>query len=124
MNQLEFLVFPSEEKTIFVDDNDGYGGAHHYSVVLSKGFNNNKAEYVNDLVELQFVQKNEDGTIIPGLQSEQLAYILLDRCIKLNAKFPSDQNLKMMYGLNTFIDACEERVEQRMLRGVMGDLKK
>ena len=62
--------------------------------------------------------------MIPGVQSEQLAYVLLDRCIKLNNRFPSSHNEKMISGLYTFIEACEERVQERIDRGVMGQLQK
>ena len=54
---------------------------------------------------------------------EQLAYILLDRAIKLNNRFPSPQNEKQIAGLRMFLEGCEERVRDRMNRGVMGDLK-
>ena len=81
------------------------------------------ADYVDKTVTLQFVHKNEDGTIIPGLQSEQLALILLDRVKKLNAKFPHPTNEKQVAGLQMFLDACKERVQERIDRGVMGELK-
>jgi hypothetical protein len=121
---LEYLIFPSEEKTIVVVSDPDYGGAHRYSMTNSTGFNNGKAEYVTSAQTIQFVQKNEDGTMIPGIQSEQLAYVLLDRCKKLNNRFPSTHNEKMIAGLNIFLDACKERVQERIDRGVMGQLKK
>ena len=124
IKQLEYKVFPSEEKTVFVEDNDEYGGAHYYVTQLSTGFNDGVATYVEDMTSIQFVKKDADGTMIPGVQSEQLAYILLDRCIKLNVKFPSDQNLQMIQGLNMFLNACKSRVQERIDRGVMGQLKK
>lgn len=68
-------------------------------------------------------RKNDDGSVINGVQSEQLAYILLDRAIKLNNRFPSPQNEKQIAGLRMFLEGCEERVRDRMNRGVMGDLK-
>ena len=76
------------------------------------------------MVELTVIQKNDDGSIVPGVQSEQLVYVLLDRHEKLNARFPSAQNEKMIAGLRMFIEACEERVKERIERGVMGELKK
>jgi ribosome assembly protein YihI (activator of Der GTPase) len=88
------------------------------------GFSDGNHKYVDSTQEIQFVQKNLDGTIIPGVQSEQLALILLDRARKLNARFPSVQNGQMIDGLQMFIEACEDRVRERMDRGVMGDLKK
>lgn len=124
MITLDYKVFPSEEKTIFVDPSDEYDGAYCYEVRNSTGFTNGKAQYIEDTQTIQFVQKKEDGTMIPGFQSEQLAYILLDRCVKLNKRFPSDHNAKMIAGLDIFLDACKERVEERVTRGVMGELKK
>lgn len=124
MKEIEGVVYPSEEKTIMVEDDPIYGGAHHYVIKNCKGFNDGKTEYVDSKHSIQFVQKLEDGTVIPGLQSEQLVLVLLDRAIKLNARFPSIQNETMISGLNIFLQACRDRVEDRMNRGVMGDLKK
>jgi len=124
MKQLDFKVFPSEEKTISVEDCVEYGGAHKYTIENSIGFNNGVAEYVDSNQTIQFVQKNADGTMIPGAQSEQLAFVLLDRCVKLNNRFPSNHNEKMIAGLKMFIEACEERVQERINRGVMGQLQK
>lgn len=124
MKVLDYKVFPSEEQTIQVADDPIYGGAHRYRIQHSAGFSDGEAQYVRRETEIQFVQKNDDGTIITGVQSEQLAYILLDRAIKLNNRFPSPQNEKQIAGLRMFIEGCEERVRDRMDRGVMGNLKK
>lgn len=124
MKQLDFKVFPSEEKTVKVQDDAIYGGAHRYELNNSIGFNNGKAEYVGSTQTIQFVQKNDDGSMIPGVQSEQLAYVMLDRTKKLNARFPSSHNEKMIKGLEMFLEACQERVQERINRGVMGQLKR
>lgn len=124
MKQLDFTVFPSKEKTILVEDDPIYGGAHKYGLINSVGFNNGKAEYVESFQTIQFVQKNDDGSMIPGVQSEQLVYVILDRTRKLNERFPSPYNEKMIRGLEMFLAACQERIEDRMNRGVMGKLKK
>lgn len=127
MKKLDFTVFPSTEKTISVEDDAIYGGAHKYEIANCRGFNNGQTEYDDPYYSkhtIRFIQKNDDGSIVPGVQSEQLAYVLLDRAKKLNARFPSAQNEKMIAGLTMFIDACEERVQERMNRGVMGELKK
>lgn len=121
---LDATVFPSEEKTIQVVYDEVYGGAHCYIMRESLGFHNGKAEYIDDAQVIRFVQKTDGGIVIPGLQSEQLVLALLDRTQKLNARFPSDQNEKMMAGLQMFLDACRERVEDRIKRGVMGNLQK
>lgn len=88
------------------------------------GFNDGKTQYTDSEQVIRFVQKNDDGSMIPGLQSEQLVLALLDRHEKLNDRFPSEQNAKMVAGLQMFLDACEERVKSRIERGVMGELKK
>ena len=122
---LDYIVFPSKEQTIFVEDDSLYNGAHRYFVKPCLGFNNGDTEYVQDEeIVIPFIKKDDDGTITAGLQSEQLVYILLDRAIKLNSRFPSAQNEKMIEGLNMFLDACRERIEERINRGVMGELKK
>ena len=56
--------------------------------------------------------------------SEQLALILLDRVKKLNERYPSEQNDKQIEGLTMYLQACKDRVEERINRGVMGELKK
>ena len=118
------IVFPSEENTVSVVPDVDYNGAHRYCFQNSLGFKDGKAEYIPSLQFIQFVQKNEDGTMIPGVQSEQLILAILDRTKKLNAKFPSPENLTMIYGLEMFLEACEKRIRDRMARGVMGGLKK
>lgn len=130
MNKIELQpVFPSNKNTIFAipNGNDPYNGAHKYEIIPCEGFSNGESVYRDDLetIKLQFVQKNDDDdSLIPGLQSEQLVIMLLDRHVKLNNRFPSPQSEKMIQGLQIFLDACKERVQDRIDRGVMGDLKK
>lgn len=121
---IDAVVYPSDERTISVVDDATYGGAHCYVIRECLGFNDGKTQYVETEQVVRFVQKNDDGTMIPGLQSEQLVLALLDRHEKLNARFPSEQNAKMIAGLRMFLEACEDRVKNRMERGVMGELKK
>lgn len=121
---IDAVVYPSEEPTISVVDDETYGGAHCYVIRECLGFNDSETQYVETEQVIRFVRKNDDGTMIPGLQSEQLVLALLDRHEKLNARFPSEQNAKMIAGLRMFLEACEERVKNRMERGVMGELKK
>ena len=121
---IDAVVYPSNEPTISVVDDATYGGAPCYVIRECLGFNDGKTQYIDTEQVVRFVQKNDDGTMIPGLQSEQLVLALLDRHEKLNARFPSEQNAKMIAGLRMFLEACEERVKNRMQRGVMGELKK
>lgn len=123
----DLTVFPSKEETIEVLPNDGYeGGAHRYRAKMSFGYDSKKKKnvYSDKTDTIQFVQKNEDGTIIPGWQSEQLALILLDRVKKLNEKFPSEYSEKQIEGLQMYLEACKARIEDRLERGVFGELKK
>ena len=115
----ELLVYPSLEPTIEVIPDD----AHRYRAQMCAGFVNGKTKYVDATDTIQFVHKHEDGTVTPGWQSEQLALILLDRVKKLNEKFPCEQNAKQVAALEAYLDACKERVEDRINRNVMGDLK-
>jgi hypothetical protein len=122
--ELEKTVFPSEEKTVSVMDCTEYGGAHNYTIKNCLGFNDGKTQYDTTEQIIQFVHKANDGKITPGVQSEQLVIALIDRHEKLNARFPSPQNEKMLAGLKMFLDACQERVQERIDRGVMGNLQK
>lgn len=123
---LDAKVFPSEDCTITVKDDAIYGGAHEYCIIESLGFDpvRHVAIHANTTQVIRFVHKPDDAPMEAGLQSEQLAYVLLDRCQKLNARFPSDHNTKMIAGLEMFLEACRERVQERIDRGVMGQLKK
>lgn len=122
--ELPCNVFPSDEKTIFVNTNDGYGGAHDYIFKVTTGKKNGKTEYLNEYETVQFVQKTDDGTIYAGAQDEQLIYILLDRIKKLNDRFPSVYNDKVIRGLKTALEGFEDRVRDRLDRGVLGKLEK
>lgn len=126
MEQLNFTVFPSEEKTIKVLRDPGYDdGVHDYHVNECVGFDqaSQNHKYVSTRQYIAFVRKDPDGTVRPGLQSEQLALILMDRAEKLNKRFPSKQTARMIDGLSMFLAACRERVQDRMERNVMGEHK-
>lgn len=123
---LDGVVYPSEERTIAVLKDDTYGGAHKYYVTNSLGFEDGKAVYTpGEGQTVQFVMKPVDGSpTIPGMQSEQLVLLLLDRHARLNEAFPSEQYDKMKAGLEMFLEASKERVEARIARDVMGKLEK
>lgn len=122
----DLLVFNSMEPTIEVNPEDGYNGAHRYRARQCVGFDSESQSpaYIYKVDTIQFVQKNEDGTVIPGWQSEQLALILLDRVKKLDEKFPCEANQRQIKALEEYLAACAERVTERINRGVMGELKK
>lgn len=119
----DLTVYPSKTETIEVIPDDGFNGAHRYRARMCAGFVNGKTTYVDATDTIQFVHKHEDGTITPGWQSEQLVLILLDRVKKLNEKFPCEQNAKQVEALEAYLDACKERIDDRINRNVMGDLK-
>lgn len=122
---LKQTVFPSNEKTILVAQDEDYGGAHCYSFINSKGHQNGKPEYdFNGMQTIQFVQKNIDGSMTPGVQSEQLLIALIDRHKKLNDKFPSREGALAITKMEEALHWLEARVKERVSRGVMGDLKK
>jgi len=124
MKELNKTVFPSTERSISVEDDPEYGGAHLYVFQNSRGFNNGIAESDQSTQKIQFVQKNADGTMIPGVQSEQLLIALVDRHKKLNDKFPSREGALAITKMEEALHWLQARVEERISRGVMGNLKK
>lgn len=118
-------VYPSDETSVWMSGpTDEYGGAHHYTIKNSRGFSDGKAQSGDGFQQINFVKKLHDGTMLEGAQSEQLVLILIDRTKKLNSVYPSPQNEKMIHHLQGYLDACKERIDDRINRGVMGDLKK
>lgn len=119
-------VYPSDIRSIAVAPDPDYGGAHRYQFQNSLGFNSKLGlpEIADSFQEIQFVQKNLDGSMTAGLQSEQLLYCLIDRHEKLNAKFPSREGALAITKMQEAIHWLEARVKERMDRQVMGDLKK
>lgn len=125
MKHLEHTVYPSTHRSIAVaNDNDIYGGAHHYILENSTGFAAGETQYGGGTQSLQFVHKSDDGTITPGVLDQQVVIILLDRVGKLNARFPCEENDRMIEGLEQYLAASQQRVQNRINRGVMGELKK
>ena len=117
-------VYPSNVETIeFM--NDDFNGAYRYRIKLSKGYNQTKKrmDYSDKKLVIQFIRKNADGSVIPGLQDEQLILVMMDRLQKLDAKFHSDTVTKKMKALQDYLDACKERIDERLGRGVYGELK-
>lgn len=124
--QVDACVFPSNDKTISVQPDPIYGGAHVYAVQHSLGFNptTQQAETGKGYTILRFVYKPEgDAAMVEGLQSEQLILVVKDRLRKLNNKYPSKHNDKQMAGLDMFLEGCQDRIEERLSAGVMGQLK-
>ena len=117
------VVYPSTINTIKVVDDTKYGGAHNYILQNSKGYNNGVAEYDDSTTEINFIQKNDDGSIIPGVQDEQLILVMLDRAKKLNEVYPSKWNSIKIHALNIALNACKGRVKGRIADGIMGQLK-
>jgi len=119
----DLMVFPSDVPTIGVYQDKDYGGAHQYKIQECAGFSDGKTQYVDSYQVLHFVKKEADGSMTPGLQSEQILLALIDRHKKLNARFPSPFNDDMIAGMENAVDAMVRRVESRIERGVMGELK-
>lgn len=117
-------VFPDTRLTVAVKEDDEYGGAHEYQFQNSKGFNNGKAEYDDSFQRINFVKKESDGSMTPGIQSEQLLIALIDRHKKLNDKYPSREGALAITKMQEALHWLEARVKERIQRGVMGQLKK
>ena len=116
-------VYPSEVESFSVEDDEIYGGAHKYTFKNCLGFSEGETKYENTEQTIQFVKKEGD-TIIPGLQNEQLILAIRDRINKMNDIYPSKFNKIQIEALDMFLMACELRIDDRIERGVMGELKK
>lgn len=117
-------VFPSNEFTVSVKEDDTYGGAHYYEFNNCLGFNNGVTEYTDGKQAIQFIKKEEDGSMTAGIQSEQLLIALIDRHKKLNDKFSSREGALAITKMEEALHWLEARVKERIDRGVMGELKK
>ena len=122
--EINKVVFPSDVKSIGVKPDEDYGGAHEYVFIESLGHEKGKPKYAGSQQIIRFVQKDLDGTVTPGLQSEQLLIALIDRHKKLNDKFPSREGALAITKMEEALQWLEARVKERTERGVMGDLKK
>lgn len=117
------VVYPSDEITIHVCEDEDYGGAHEYIFNESMGHIDGKAVYIDNIQKIRFVKKEESG-MVAGLQSEQLLIALIDRHKKLNNKFPSREGSLAITKMEEALHWLEARVKERIQRGVMGELKK
>ena len=111
---------------VFVIPDNDYGGAHDYIALACEGWDseNECSKFTERVIPVSFCKKEQDGTMVGGLQTEQLLLILIDRQIKLNDKFPCDENIEAIRCLKEALDWQQERVRARVSRGVMGQLKK
>ena len=116
-------VFPSDKFTISVREDDTYSGAHYYEFSDCRGFNNGITEYTDHKQSIQFIKKEDDGSIVEGIQSEQLLIALIDRHKKLNTRFPSREGALAITKMEEALHWLEARVKERIDRGVMGELK-
>jgi len=117
------VVFPSNEVTVVVAEDQDYGGAHRYIFKESLGHVDGNPVYADTFQGINFVKREESG-MVAGIQSEQLLIALIDRHKKLNAKFPSKENAVAITHLETALLWFGKRVQDRINRGVMGELKK
>jgi len=118
-------VYPTSQVSVIAHEDDmEYGGAHRYSMLNCIGFVDGQTKYDGGEQTIQFVQKLEDESIVPGIQNEQLLTILIDRMQKLNKKFPCRENAIQITKLQEALMWQEARTRERIDRGVMGNLEK
>lgn len=120
-------IYPNTDKPIVVLD-DEYEGAHLYFAPMSLGIIDGQNVFTEQAHAIRFVHKYSDafGNVIaePGVTDAELVTILLDRLVKLNNKFPSEQYDKMKQGLELYLEGNRERIDDRLARGVAGQFKK
>jgi len=124
VEQLNKTVYPSDVRSIAVATDDEYGGAYKYMFIESLGHENGIPKYAGSEQSIQFIKKDLDGTVTPGLQDQQVLLALIDRHKKLNGKFPSREGALAITKMEEALHWLQARVTERIERGVMGDLKK
>lgn len=122
IKEIKGFVYPSTLNTIKVVD-DQSGGAYNYILQNSRGYNKGRVEYDDSTTKINFV-KNEDGSIIPGVQEEQLLLILLDRTKKLNKTNPNKWNDLKIQAFNVALDACKGFMKSKIADEALSDLIK
>lgn len=121
-------VYPSETPTVFCLDSETdtrYGGAHVYRLQNHLGYNPEKKEVeIGQLSQLlQFCKKEEGGEVVPGVFTEQLLIVAIDRTRKLGAAFPDPNNVEALQHLEAALNCFKARVDRRVAAGVMGKLE-
>jgi hypothetical protein len=119
-------VFPSPEKTISCIVTDGkFQGAHDYLIRPMGSFDpaTNTTLYEDEGIPFLFVKKLDDGTFRPGIQTEQLLHMILDRHPKLNEVFAADTHDEFMGHIQGALNCLERRFRERIDRGVAGEHK-
>lgn len=132
-------TFPShKDPCIFVKKESGLypQGAHTFLFVDSLGWDNEnlKTSFLTPdhpnskgkmiVQQLNFIRKDEEGILYSGVTTEQLLVALLHRHTQLNLAFPSEENEVFLVLIRLALETLAKRVEDRIKRGVMGDLKK
>lgn len=116
-------VFPSSKPSISVLVNEN-SREHKYIVAECAGFVDGETIYSGTFRTLDFLRADGEGGFIPGFQNEQLLIVLIDRCKKLNAEFPSREGALAITKMEEALFWMEARVKERVARGVMGKLEK
>lgn len=108
-------VFPSDIESIKIfEKEDGSDKGHHYSLLKTTGWDSGTYNYINEPVLLNFIKKNKKG-LFPGIQSEQLILVVLDRTIKLNKTAPCEENEIMIQACKDFLEAAAQRVMNKII---------
>lgn len=112
---LDYTIYPSDEKCISVKNDENSNNT--YYIKKSLGYINNKIMYIDEEVELPFVQYYENDEVRAGLQEEQLIYVLMDRVIKLNNLNPNEKICsKKLRALREYLKACKLDIDNLINR--------
>lgn len=123
------LIIGSKEQSVFCVDNGEkhpngeYGGAHHYTFKNCTGFADGKTQYIDSEHELRFLYKSPDE-MVPGVTNEQVMVAMIDRLHKINEAFYSEDTTEATLHIKAALDCFGRRVQERIDRGVAGELKK
>lgn len=139
MKEVKSNFISHKDANVFVEE-DTTGlypeGCHHYFLTECLGWDNENSKTAflkagvhgltkDQLQEIVFVSKDPKlNSVSAGVTSEQLLILLMHRHQQMNEAFPSIQNEEFITHLQSALDLLEQRVKDRVNRGVMGDLKK
>lgn len=128
MTEVKSNFISHKQPCVWVEKETGLypEGAHSFILSNCMGWDNENqcTAFVDSKQAFNFTRKDENGLLYPGITSEQLLIVLIHRHKGLNNAFPSPQNDEFIKHITSALDLLEQRIKDRIERGVMGDLKK
>lgn len=128
LHEVKSNFISHKQPCIWVEKETGLypNGAHVFVLKNCVGWDNEnqQTDFVESNQTIRFVRKDESGLMVEGVTTEQLLIAIAHRHEGLNNAFPSKENEQFIFHIKSALDLLEQRVKDRVVRGVMGELKK